>query len=277
MAATRIGRAGNMTRARARQMATVPSSSGSPERPRGRRGGTRGSSSRNRHPWWARRPRRGGWDPRRRRGPRRSRCGAGRGTAEPRRGPASGESSPATEWIGGDLERFVVGHRRQDAVGSRRASMVLPLPGGPIMIEVVSPGGGDLEGAARPVLAADLGEIRRCSARALRRSRPWSLRPEGLLPRKCATTWPRCSAMRTSMPATLAASRALPWGTMARVTPLRHRAAQRGQDAAHGAHRAAQRELAEQATPVERPRRGSCPAPPARRSRWRGRTRRRSS
>ena len=66
---------------------------------------------------------------------------------------------PMTEWIcvASSASRRVMGGRMD---GSRRASMLLPEPGGPIMAALCPPGGGDLQHPLHLLLAPHFGKIR---------------------------------------------------------------------------------------------------------------------
>ena len=82
--------------------------------------------------WWRRRSRRGASRPCRRRPARPPRrCGAGPGTAGAGSSPPAGRARPAAEWIR-VVSSAWAGASGGSRPGSRRASMVLPAPGGPV-------------------------------------------------------------------------------------------------------------------------------------------------
>ena len=84
-------------------------------------------------------------------------CGAARGTAARAISPPA--CSPATLWIRvTSIASARVSGGRID--GSRRASIVLPVPGRALEQQVVAAGGGDLQRQQRRVVAADVGEVR---------------------------------------------------------------------------------------------------------------------
>ncbi len=83
----------------------------------------------------------------------------------------SASSMPATEWIRVTSSASAIESGGR-IPGSRRASIVFPVPGGPAKRRLWPPGGGDLEGAASPLLAAHVGEIEQ---RLLRRRVPVAL------------------------------------------------------------------------------------------------------
>ena len=84
-------------------------------------------------------------------------CGARNGGTRIR--PPPGASTPATEWI--RVTSSAASSSSGGRIpGSRRASIVLPVPGGPAKQEVVSAGRGDLERAPGALLAAHVGRGR---------------------------------------------------------------------------------------------------------------------
>ena len=97
-----------------------------------------------------------------------TRCGAARGTAARSISAPSGASTPATEWMRVTSSACVGVERRQDPrqaprehrlAGARRAGEQ----------QVVPAGGGELERAPRPLLAAYVGEVRARRASGRRR------------------------------------------------------------------------------------------------------------
>ena len=72
----------------------------------------------------------------------------------------SSSSTPAREWIA-DTSSASATSRSGSRLGSRSASIVLPDPRRAVEVQVVPPGGGDLERPLRLRLTGHIGEIER--------------------------------------------------------------------------------------------------------------------
>ena len=147
---------------------------------------------------------------RRRARPRRPRDEA-RGRAVSRAGPFPTGRLPVAEWIRRHLGRLARGSAPGRIVEIRRASMVLPAPGGPDEKHVVPAGRGDLERPPRHGLAADVGEVDAAGSGGggAGRERDFGSRGDGWLPERNATVSDTVRTGSTSSPSTQAASVAL--------------------------------------------------------------------
>ena len=164
-------------------------------------------------------PRPGSGCGRRRRGRRPRSCGAARGTAAgaPARRRRAG---PATDWMRvTSIASSGVSGGRID--GRRRASIVLPVPGGPCRNRLWPPAAATSSAGDERVVAADVGEVGHRLGLGLGRRRP--ARPaarrvaaQHRRPPRSATSTPR-----TSTPGTSAASRARERGSTSRASPCR--------------------------------------------------------
>ena len=136
-------------------------------------------------------------------------CGAARETAAAASRRA-GSRAATSERIAADLERLVLVESAAGVPGSRCASMLLPVPGGPISSRLCSPAAA-ISSARRapawPRTSARSGTARVCAERAcadrgLERAAP-------AVPRACRQTSRRCAATKTRAPRASAASRPL--------------------------------------------------------------------
>ena len=106
-------------------------------------------------------------------------------------------------------------------VGRRRASIVLPTPGGPTISRWCRAGRGDRQREAGVGEAADVGEVERLVGVGVRRRRAAGSggSGHGASPFRHACSSPSVRATRTCTPGTSAASAALAAGTMTCSTP----------------------------------------------------------
>ncbi len=182
--------------------------------------------------------------------------------------PARGRSSPATEWMR-VTSSASSGARAGRTPGSRRASIVLPVPGGPASRRLWRSCGCDLERAPAALLPTYVGEIRMRrrraglrstarteAARSRREGRPQPRRDAGAERARCRRVRPRQPSRRRR-----AAARTRP------CAHLRRRRARRLPDARGRRARARRRPRARAGALA-----GSDATPPARRARSAGRS-----
>ena len=185
-------RAGRRTRPRAprhQHLAVLERASAAP---RARSRLNSGSSSRNRTPRWASadlaRPQAGAAHQRRRRMP----CGAARGTArlvEPR---TAARAAPAAEWIRVISSTSARGRAAAGSRCRRRASIVLPEPGGPVMSRLCAPAAAI--SSARRARGWPRTSARSATAAARRRRRRRDRVGAGRARARMSTTWRRLRA-----------------------------------------------------------------------------------
>ena len=121
--------------------------------------------------------------------------------------------------------------------GSRRASIVLPVPGGPGQQEVVAAGGGDRQRADRAGVAAHVGEVGLAPASSRRRGAAPAAARAARSPRRIAATSRRLADAGDDEPVderrlARALARDDEPGDAARARALGDRAARRGSGAA---------------------------------------------
>ena len=136
--------------------------------------------------------------------------------------------------------------------GRRRASIVLPTPGGPESSRLCAAGGGDGQRLDDVGVAADVGEVEVALGERERRSRRRSGGGGRSPPRRISATCARLLAPSTSSPSTSAASSARCAGPRARRAPRARAPSATASAPRHGRISPAEPELAEDRVALER-------------------------
>ena len=205
--------------------------------------------------------------PRRRRRRRRARprspCGAARGTGARATSPRRRREQPGDAVDRRDLERLLASTAAAGAPGRRRASIVLPAPGGPIIEKVVPPRRRDLERAPRAAPARARRRGRRARRAADARRSATARRELDLAAERVDELGERADRAHVDRPRPSAASPVVRARDDRAPHPARARAEELREDAAHRLHRSRRARARRGRARPRAPRAGRTPSAPS--------------